>query len=99
MHHPNQPSFCNANDDGRTHFPSAPLAALRAQIFHVIVGMYTIYSGVITTADSIPAGLLWVYYTNPGVRLIAPPTLVVGCARDGAIVGVPKSPSLKPGLD
>lgn len=43
-----------------------PASVLFAQMYHVLLGLYTIYSGVITTFDSTPAGLLWVYYTNPG---------------------------------
>ena len=36
------------------------------QLYFILVALYTLYSGVILLYDNIPAGFLWVYYTNPG---------------------------------
>lgn len=36
------------------------------QIYFLLAGLHTVFSGVMTTFDSVPEGFLWVYYTNPG---------------------------------
>lgn len=50
------------------------------QAYFILLGLYTLYGGIILPYEDIPAGFRWVYYTNPGRW----PLLTSCCPRSSA---------------